>query len=350
VRPTSDLRITGSRTLLSPALLKRELPMAETNNRTVTESRDTIARILRREDNRLLAVIGPCSIHDPDAALEYARRLAALSERVRDRIVVVMRTYFEKPRTVIGWKGLITDPRLDGSYDIETGLRLARKLLLDVTDLGLPCGTEMLDPIIPQYIADLISWASGGARTTESQKHREMASGLSMAVGFKNATSGDLKPALNAMESARHPQHFLGIDEEGRTAILTTAGNELAHLILRGGTAGPNYHEETVELAEKSISDLGVAPAIIVDCSHGNSGKQPARQKRVLASVIRQRAEGRASIVGFMLEGNLKEGAQKIGDDPAALVYGQSVTDACIGWEETEELISGIYEKTGPTA
>ncbi|MBN2352424.1 MAG: 3-deoxy-7-phosphoheptulonate synthase [Spirochaetales bacterium] len=343
MKPTSDLRITGSRTLLSPALLKRELPMTEKSNRTVTESRDMIARILRREDPRLLAVVGPCSIHDPKAALDYALRLAPLGERVRDRMVVVMRTYFEKPRTVMGWKGLITDPRLDGSFDIETGLRLARKLLLDVTALGLPCGTEMLDPIIPQYIADLISWASVGARTTESQKHREMASGLSMPVGFKNATSGDLKPALNAMESARHPQHFLGIDEEGRTTILATAGNELAHLILRGGTAGPNYHEETVELAEKSIFDLGVDPAVIIDCSHGNSGKQPARQRRVLSSVIRQRAEGRTSIVGFMLESNLKEGAQKPKGDPSALTYGQSITDACIGWEETEQLLNEAY-------
>ncbi|MBN2370232.1 MAG: 3-deoxy-7-phosphoheptulonate synthase [Vicinamibacteria bacterium] len=336
---TSNIRITGFHPIPSPSLLKNELPMTEKSNRLVVESRNTIRNILEKRDARLLAVVGPCSIHDPAAAMEYASRLAALRDRVSDKIFLIMRTYFEKPRTVLGWKGLITDPHLNGTYDIEVGLRIARQLLLDITALGLPCGSEMLDPIIPQYIADLLSWASIGARTTESQKHREMASGLSMPVGFKNATTGDLKPALNAMESARHPQHFIGIDEEGRTTVFQTAGNELSHLVLRGGASGPNYHEETVEQAEKMIADIHVDPAIIIDCSHGNSGKQPAKQKRVLASLINQKSSGRNAIVGFMLESNLKDGSQKIPDDPAALVYGQSVTDACVGWAETEEIL-----------
>ena len=349
MKRTSDLRITGTRPLISPALLKRDLPMTEESNRTVVESRETIRRVLQKKDQRLLAVVGPCSIHDPAAALDYARRLSGLRERLADRIVLVMRTYFEKPRTVLGWKGLITDPRLNGSYDIEHGLRLARRLLLDVTALGLPCGSEMLDPIIPQYIADLLSWASVGARTSESQKHREMASGLSMAVGFKNATSGELQPALNALESARHPQHFLGIDEEGRTSVMETAGNDLAHLILRGGSTGPNYHEETVETAERMMAKIAAEPAVIIDCSHGNSGKKPARQQRVVESVIRQKVSGGKAIVGFMLESNLKEGAQKIGADPRALVYGQSITDECIGWEETERLLGEAYDRLAPS-
>ena len=286
MKRTNDLRIAESRLLISPATLKSDLPMTEDSNRTVVESREVITNILFKKDPRLLAVVGPCSIHDPKAAMEYAERLNRVRKSVQDKIFLVMRTYFEKPRTVIGWKGLITDPHLDGSYDIETGLRLSRKLLLDVTALGLPCGSEMLDPIIPQYIADLISWASIGARTSESQTHREMASGLSMPVGFKNATSGEVKPALNAMESARHPHHFIGIDREGRASVLGTAGNPASHLIMRGGSSGPNYYEENVEQAEQMLSGLGIDPAVIIDCSHANSGKQYQRQARVLRAVL----------------------------------------------------------------
>jgi 3-deoxy-7-phosphoheptulonate synthase len=344
MKNTNDLHITEIKPLISPFALKKEFPMTESSNKTVVQSRDAITNILHKKDSRLMAIVGPCSIHDAKAALEYAEKLIMLKNKIQDKIFIIMRTYFEKPRTTIGWRGLITDPHLDGSYDIAAGLKIARKLLLDITSLGIPCGSEMLDPIVPQYIADLISWASIGARTAESQTHREMASGLSMPVGFKNSTSGNLELAVNAMESARYTHSFIGIDQYGKTSVCKTSGNSSSHIILRGGRSGPNYYEENVEQAEDMISQLNMSPAIIIDCSHANSKKQYNRQQRVLRSVLDQKIRGRTSIVGFMLESNLKAGSQKIPADLNDLVYGQSITDGCTGWEETEEMLLYAYE------
>jgi 3-deoxy-7-phosphoheptulonate synthase len=343
VKKTSDLHISEIKPLISPLELTEEFPMTELSNKTIVKSRETVINILNKKDKRPMAIVGPCSIHDTMAALEYAERLMKLKSRIEDRIFVVMRTYFEKPRTTIGWKGLITDPHLDGTYDIAMGLRMARKLLLDITESGIPCGSEMLDPIVPQYIADLISWASIGARTTESQTHREMASGLSMPVGFKNGTSGNLELAVNAMVSARHPHSFIGIDQYGKTSIYNTSGNINSHVILRGGRSGPNYYEEDVEKAETIIRDFDIEPSIIIDCSHENSGKKYNRQQRVLRAILDQRKRGKTSIVGFMIESNLKSGSQKIPDDLSDLVYGQSITDGCVSWEETEEMLLYAY-------
>lgn len=296
-------------------------------------------RILRGEDTRLLVIVGPCSIHDPEAALEYARRLSALADELSSKMYIVMRVYFEKPRTTIGWKGLINDPGLDDSCDVERGLRLARRLLLEITALGLPAATEFLDPIVPQYTADLVTWAAIGARTTESQTHREMASGLSMPVGFKNGTDGSVQTALDAMRSARSPHSFLGIDENGVTSIVKTTGNSDVHLVLRGGRQGPNYSPEHVAGAAAAARRAGVPSAIMVDCSHANSGKNPANQPAVWRSVLEQRAAGTREIIGAMLESNLHEGAQNPSDRP--LRYGVSITDACMSWETTEALLRG---------
>lgn len=317
--------------------------MTEDANRTVVEGRKVIGRIIRKEDPRVLAIVGPCSIHDPVAALDYARRLAELRKKVLDKVYVVMRVYFEKPRTVLGWRGLIFDPGLDGSADIPRGLREARRLLLTINELGLPAGSEILDPIVPQYITDLLSWASIGARTTESQTHREMASGLSMPVGFKNGTDGSLESAINAMTSSLNPHSFIGIDQEGMTSILRTRGNDTIHLILRGGKMGPNYYEENVERAEEMLKRSGLPEAIVVDCSHMNSGKNHMRQARVFHAFLNQRTRGRKSLIGFMLESNLFEGNQEIPKDLSNLKYGVSITDACIGWEETEKLLLEAY-------
>lgn len=340
---TNDLRIVSSVPLVPPSQLKRELPMTEDANRTVVEGREVIGRIIRKEDPRVLAIVGPCSIHDPVAALDYARRLAELRKKVLDKVYVVMRVYFEKPRTVLGWRGLIFDPGLDGSADIPRGLREARRLLLTINELGLPAGSEILDPIVPQYITDLLSWASIGARTTESQTHREMASGLSMPVGFKNGTDGSLESAINAMTSSLNPHSFIGIDQEGMTSILRTRGNDTIHLILRGGKMGPNYYEENVERAEEMLKRSGLPEAIVVDCSHMNSGKNHMRQARVFHAFLNQRTRGRKSLIGFMLESNLFEGNQEIPKDLSNLKYGVSITDACIGWEETEKLLLEAY-------
>jgi 3-deoxy-7-phosphoheptulonate synthase len=287
----------------------------------------------------LLAIIGPCSLHDPDAALEYAQKLKKLASEIEDEMFVVMRTYFEKPRTVGGWKGLILDPKMDGSYDIGGGILAARSLLLDIVKLGLPVGCEVLDPIIPQYIDELMSWSSIGARTTESQIHRNLASGLSVAVGFKNSTSGDLNNAINAIKSALQPASFIGMDGEGASAIFRTTGNDCCHLILRGGDQSPNYYEDDVENARLFMQKEGVNPAIIIDCSHANSRKHYERQKRVLRSLIDQVSWGEKAIRGFMLESNLEQGCQKIPEDLSTLKYGVSVTDACIGWDETERIV-----------
>jgi len=344
MKKINDLHITETKPLISPKELKKQFPLTNKSKNTVVEGREQIIDILNKKDRRLIVITGPCSIHNIESAIEYAQKLNKLRMRIQDRMFIVMRVYFEKPRTTIGWKGFITDPYLNGTYDIATGLRLARKLLLDITALGIPCGSEMLDPVIPQYIADIISWAAIGARTTESQTHRELASGLSMPVGFKNATSGNIKTAVNAMESSMHPHSFIGIDKEGKTSILKTSGNINSHIILRGGQTGPNYYEENIEETEAIISNLGISPSIIVDCSHANSGKKFKKQKRVLRSLLDQKIRGRDSIVGFMLESNLKEGCQKISD---SLEYGKSITDECISWEETEELLLYSYEMLG---
>ena len=345
MKKTNDLRIISESPVISPAELETEFPMTEDSSTTVADSREAINRILRGEDKRLMGIVGPCSIHDRDAAIEYAERFSLLREKVADRMYLIMRMYFEKPRTTIGWRGLITDPHLDGSYDIEGGLKLARNLLLEITGMGVPVASEVLDTIIPQYISEFISWSAIGARTTESQTHRNMASGLSMPVGFKNGTDGNMEIAVNALESAMHSHSFLGIDKNGTNCVLTTSGNDSVHIILRGGHSGPNYYEENVEEAEEKMRALGLNPAIIVDCSHANSGKEWRKQERVLRSVVDQRVYGRDSLVGFMLESNLFEGSQKIPKDLKALKYGVSITDACIGWDDTEKMIWAAYGK-----
>jgi 3-deoxy-7-phosphoheptulonate synthase len=347
MKQIDNLRILNSAPIITPAQLDRLFPIDEKIADTVAEGRKIITDILEGRDSRMLGIVGPCSIHDEAAALEYADRLAELHRRVEDQLFLVMRVYFEKPRTTIGWRGLITDPHLDGSYAIEDGLKLARKLLHEIAERELAAATEVLDTIIPQYISSLISWAAIGARTTESQTHRNMASGLSTPVGFKNGTDGNITTAINALESAMHPHSFLGIDKNGQTCILNTAGNRSVHMILRGGHQGPNYYEEYVETAEKSMHSLGLNPAIIVDCSHANSGKDPHRQERVLRSVVDQRVYGRKSLVGFMIESNLKGGCQKINPDRESLEYGVSITDPCLGWEDTEKLIVSARDRLG---
>lgn len=342
-----DVRIGAVDPLISPRELRQRLPVTTEVEASILEHRRQIGGIISRQDSRLLGIVGPCSIHDPKAAYEYAQRLAELSERVKDRILLVMRTYFEKPRTILGWRGLITDPHLDGTYDIAYGLELARTILLTITSMGLPVGCEMLDPIVPQYIDDLVGWAAIGARTTESQTHRNLASGLSVAVGFKNSTSGNLSIAINAIKSSASPASFIGIDIDGNSSILRTTGNELGHLILRGGSSSPNYYEEFIEEAEKLMRSMEILPSIVVDCSHANSRKKYECQSRVLRSVTDQVARGAKSISGFMLESNLLPGGQKICDDPSKLAYGVSVTDECIGWEETERIILEAYERLG---
>jgi 3-deoxy-7-phosphoheptulonate synthase len=338
-----DLNVTSQVRLVSPEALHDELPLSDAARRTVLAGRDTLKRILERADPRLFVVVGPCSIHDPAAALDYGRRLAALAKEVKDTLFIVMRVYFEKPRTTVGWKGLINDPDLDDSFHIEKGLRIARKLLLDLNELGLPCGTEALDPITPQYIADLISWSAIGARTTESQTHREMASGLSMPVGIKNGTDGNRAIAVNALVSVSKPHAFLGIDPEGRCALTYTRGNRHAHIVLRGGAA-PNYDSVSVALTEQELDRAGLPRTIMIDCSHGNSGKDPARQPLVLSDVIHQIVEGNRSIVGAMIESNLEWGSQPLAER-SKLRYGISITDACIDWPTTEKALRAARTK-----
>lgn len=339
MKRTHDLHVINTVPLPSPAAYKRELPMTEKANQTVVAGREAIQAILGGEDARLIVVVGPCSIHDEAAALEYAERLAALAPAVADQLLLVMRVYFEKPRTTIGWKGLIYDPYLNGSYDIAAGLRKAREIMLRVNEMGVPVATEMLDPITPQYLAEIVSWASLGARTTESQTHRQMASGLSMPVGYKNGTDGNLQIAIHAMQAARHPHSFLGIDTEGRACVVNTTGNPWGHLILRGGRVRPNYDSVSVGAAVEDLRAAGLPTGVMIDCSHDNSYKDHRRQETVLEDVINQRARGNTHIIGFMLESNLAEGRQTLADDPRELCYGVSITDACIGWEETERLL-----------
>jgi 3-deoxy-7-phosphoheptulonate synthase len=332
-----DLNIVEQVRLVSPEALHDELPLSETARASVLSGRETLKRILERTDPRLFVVVGPCSIHDPGAALDYGRRLAALAREVDDTLFLVMRVYFEKPRTTVGWKGLINDPDLDDSFQIEKGLRIARRLLLDLNELGLPCGSEALDPITPQYLADLISWSAIGARTTESQTHREMASGLSMPVGIKNGTDGNRTIAINALLSVSRPHAFLGIDPEGRCALTYTKGNRHAHIVLRGGAA-PNYDTVSVALTEQELGRAGLARSIMIDCSHGNSAKDPARQPLVFRDVVHQIVEGNRSIVGAMLESNLESGSQPLAER-SKLRYGVSITDACMDWATTETLL-----------
>jgi 3-deoxy-7-phosphoheptulonate synthase len=341
---TQDLHVKEIVPLLSPRALKAQKPTTDAANATVARSRERVIRILRQEDPRLLVVIGPCSIHDEKSALEYATRLNGLQKEFADRMEIVMRVYFEKPRTTIGWKGLINDPHLDGSQDIGTGLKIARNLLLEITGMGLPAATEFLDPIMPQYTADLITWAAIGARTTESQTHREMASGLSMPVGLKNSTDGSLQVAIDAMGATRHPHSFLGINEDGVTSIVRTSGNPHAHVVLRGGRTMTNYDAESIRVAEQKLLSEKLAPILMVDCSHANSSKQFAKQEDVWHSVIEQRVGGTKSLIGLMVESHLSEGNQPIPKNVADLKYGVSITDSCIGWETTERMLRWAYE------
>ena len=336
---TQDIYVRSMVPLVSPRDLRKSLPDTALASETVLHGRQRVQRILRREDPALLAVVGPCSIHDEVAALEYAMRLTELAQRVGDRLMLVMRVYFEKPRTTVGWKGLINDPALDGTFDIELGLRKAREILLRINEMGMPCASEILDPITPQYTADLITWASLGARTTESQTHRQMASGLSMPIGFKNGTDGNLQTAVDAIEAARHAHAFLGIDSAGQTCIVNTAGNPFGHMILRGGRSGPNYDAASVALATAALQKRDLEPNIMVDCSHANSEKDYRKQADVWRAATQQRIEGNGNLIGLMLESNLNEGNQPLVDDVSSLTYGVSITDSCIGWEETAELI-----------
>ena len=329
-----NARILSQESLPSPAAIQKEIPHTERSLATVSNGRAQLEEILDRKDPRRFLVVGPCSIHDPEAALDYARRLKALAAEVADVLLVVMRVYFEKPRTTVGWKGLINDPDRDDTFDMVKGIRIARRLLRDISELGLPVGTEALDPLMPQYLGDMVSWNAIGARTTESQTHREMASGLSTPVGLKNGTAGSLAVAINAMQSAGAPHAFLGIDAEGRSCLIRTAGNPHGHLILRGG-ATPNYTAESVAQAEALLLKAGLPASIVVDCSHGNSNKNPARQSIVLQDIMQQIEAGSRCLVGMMLESNIVAGTQKIQADLSTLVYGQSVTDSCIGWDET---------------
>jgi 3-deoxy-7-phosphoheptulonate synthase len=344
---TQDLRVKEIVRLMAPGALKAELPITETASDTVVRGRAAVTRILHREDPRLLVVVGPCSIHDVGGAMEYAGRLNRLRREFSSRLEIVMRVYFEKPRTTIGWKGLINDPHLDGSQDIEAGLRMARRILLDLAGMGLPAASEFLDPIIPQYTADLITWAAIGARTTESQTHRELASGLSMPVGFKNATDGSLQIAIEAMCSARAPHSFLGIDQEGITSVVRTKGNPDGHIVLRGGRVKTNYDAQSIREAEDKLAQAGLKPVLMVDCSHANSGKQPARQEDVWRSIIEQRLAGTSSLIGAMIESYLQEGTQPIPINPAELRYGISITDACISWQTTERMLRWGHEALG---
>ncbi|MCP5059163.1 MAG: 3-deoxy-7-phosphoheptulonate synthase [bacterium] len=340
---TDDLRIRELRPLIPPAILFEELPLGESSSRTVAEGRKQITRILRGEDDRLVVVVGPCSVHDPEAALEYADRLVPVAERFAGELCVVMRVYFEKPRTTVGWKGLINDPHLDETFAINDGLRKARRFLLEVAERGLPAGSEFLDPISPQFIADLVSWGAIGARTSESQVHRELASGLSMPVGIKNATTGNVQVAIDAMGSALHPHHFLSVTKQGVAAIVATAGNEDTHVILRGGAAGPNYEESAIAEVLVALEKASLPGRVMIDCSHGNSHKDHERQPDVAKDLARQIAAGSRAIIGLMLESFLVDGRQNYSTD-GSLPRGMSITDACMSWERTEPLFEILAE------
>ena len=334
-----NINVRSQDVLPTPAQIKARVPVSVRAQRAVIEGRRAVERILNREDHRLLLIVGPCSVHDPAAALDYARRLKALANELGDTFFIIMRTYFEKPRTTTGWKGMINDPQLDGSFHISEGLQLARKVLLDINELGLAAATEALDPICPQYLSDLVTWTAIGARTTESQIHREMASGLSTAVGFKNGTDGGLQVAINALLSARQPHSFLGIDQTGAVAIIHTRGNPHGHIVLRGGSRGPNFNRVAIAIAEKELLGQRLPLNIMVDCSHANSNKDPALQPLVMQDLVRQIVDGNRSIFGAMLESNINSGNQTIPEDVSQLKYGVSLTDGCIDWSTTQVLL-----------
>ncbi len=344
MKKTDDLRIKGYTPLTIPSVLKRDLPISETAIKTVSQGRENIQNILLRKDRRLMVVVGPCSIHDEKGALEYAQKLNTLRKHVEETLFVVMRVYFEKPRTTIGWKGLMNDPRMDGSCNMMEGLQRSRRLLMEIGDMGLPTATEMLDTITPQYLSDLVSWAAIGARTTESQPHREMASGLSMPVGFKNGTDGKLASAINGILAAKTPQSFLGIDQDGNTSVVMTGGNPMCHLVLRGGKR-PNYNPVSIEETRLKLIIRDLPETIMVDCSHGNSMKKFKGQPIVWQSIIDQYVSGTVALSGLMLESNLFEGNQKFTGDMSSLEYGVSITDECISWETTEKLMLSAHEK-----
>ena len=345
---TSDINVVETRALPSPAALLAELPKTAAQAEFVTGARRDIHRVIFTDDRRFLLVIGPCSIHDLAAGRDYARRLAALSREVSDRVLIVMRVYFEKPRTTVGWKGLVMDPHLDGSHDIAAGLRLARTFLRDVLDLGLPTATELLDPITPQYIADLICWSAIGARTAESQTHRQMASGLSMPLGFKNGTDGSIATAINAIKAAAQPHTFLGINLDGSASAIVTRGNPACHVVLRGGATGPNYSPAHIAQTEALLTKAGLIKSILVDCSHDNSAKQPERQPEVTRELLGQIAAGNTSIIGAMIESNLGAGSQPFPQPKDQLKYGVSITDACIDWPTTEKLVRELHTALAP--
>ncbi|MEO9333464.1 3-deoxy-7-phosphoheptulonate synthase [Pseudomonas guguanensis] len=343
--PIDDLNVASNETLITPDQLKREIPLTDAALKTVAHGRQVVRDILDGKDHRLFVVVGPCSIHDIKAAHEYAERLKGLAAELSDTLFLVMRVYFEKPRTTVGWKGLINDPYLDDSFKIQDGLHIGRQLLRDLAEMGLPTATEALDPISPQYLQDLISWSAIGARTTESQTHREMASGLSSAVGFKNGTDGGLTVAINALQSVSSPHRFLGINQEGGVSIVTTKGNAYGHVVLRGGNGKPNYDSVSVAICEQELTKAGIRPNIMVDCSHANSNKDPALQPLVLENVANQILEGNNSIVGLMVESHLGWGNQSIPKNLCDLKYGVSITDACIDWDTTEKSLRNMHAK-----
>ena len=345
IKAVDNINIEQPEILVTPAELKREIPISDKARETIFSGRRAIEKILERKDHRIFVVVGPCSIHDLKAAHEYATKLKALADKVSDTLLIVMRVYFEKPRTTTGWKGLINDPFMNDSFKITDGLHIGRQLLHDVLEIGLPTATEALDPISPQYMQDLIAWSAIGARTTESQTHREMASGLSSSVGFKNGTDGSLTVAINALQSVASPHRFLGINSDGKVSVITTKGNPYAHVVLRGGNGKPNYDSVSVSICEQELSAEGITPNIMVDCSHANSNKDHNLQPLVLDNVANQILEGNTSIVGAMIESHLKAGNQKLSGNPDEMEYGVSVTDACIYWETTESSILGMADK-----
>lgn len=340
-----NVNVASQEQLITPEALKQELPLSEKAAQTVERGRQAIYDIMDGNDHRLFIVVGPCSIHDVDAAREYAAKLRKLADELSDTLLIVMRVYFEKPRTTVGWKGLINDPHLNDTFDIEQGLHIGRRLLLDISELGLPTATEALDPISPQYLQDTISWSAIGARTTESQTHREMSSGLSMAIGFKNGTDGSLDVAVNAMKSVSHPHSFLGINQQGQVAIIRTRGNNYGHVVLRGGGGKPNYDSVNVALCERALDKAGLRQSIMVDCSHANSSKDPGIQPLVIQDIAHQILEGNQSIQGLMVESHLNWGNQSIPANLDDLKYGVSVTDACIDWETTEKALREMRDK-----
>jgi len=341
-----NINVASQDVLITPEALKQELPLSDIAKQVVIDGRDTIRDILDGKDHRLIVVGGPCSIHDIVAARDYALRLKALSDELGDTLYIVMRVYFEKPRTTVGWKGLINDPHMDDSFEIEEGLHIGRQLLIDLAEIGLPTATEALDPISPQYIQDLISWSAIGARTTESQTHREMSSGLSVSIGFKNGTDGGLSVAINALQSVSHPHSFLGINRQGQVAVIRTTGNAYSHIVLRGGGGKPNYDSVNIAVCEKRLDDANLPKNIMVDCSHANSNKDAALQPLVVENIANQIAEGNQSIIGIMVESNIGFGNQKLSSDPSEMQYGVSVTDACIDWEMTEVSLRNLRDKT----